>query len=69
MFWLLMSLCQGVRFRTVITNRFNEPVEVMAYVVEVSYLPLVVGMMLINCWADVRPKYTMETQTIKVCAL
>jgi len=39
---------------------------VLQYVLEVTYFPLVVGMFLINCWADVKPKYTMDTQTSEV---
>ncbi|ODM95243.1 Multidrug resistance-associated protein 1 [Orchesella cincta] len=63
MFWLLIVVCQGIRFRTVIENRFNEPIEVLPYVLEVTYFPLVLGMLLINCWADVRPKYSMDSHT------
>lgn len=68
-FWLLITICQCVRFRTVVANRFDVPTDVLSYVIEVTYLPIVVAMLLVNCWADVRPKYTMETQTSEVCSI
>ncbi|CAL8118382.1 unnamed protein product [Orchesella dallaii] len=62
-FWFLLAICQAIRFRTVIENRLSEPIDVLQYVLEVIYFPLTLGMVLINAWADVRPKYSMDTQT------
>lgn len=56
LFWILITVSQIVRIQTVIRNRADLPLDQLENVVEIIYLPLVVAMVFINCWADFQPK-------------
>ncbi|KAK8778644.1 hypothetical protein V5799_020015 [Amblyomma americanum] len=62
LFWLMMSLVSIVRYRSVLLQVFSEEVEAIAddhmefrFITIVIYCPVLVGQLLLSCFADTRP--------------
>ncbi|ODM88995.1 Multidrug resistance-associated protein 1, partial [Orchesella cincta] len=60
LFWLILTLTQGIRFRTVISGLDRLESHPLVYVAEVVYFPLVVGQFILHCWADIPPIHQNE---------
>lgn len=62
-FWLLLSIAQAIRFRTVIllsqieNGKRTHYVEPVTFTIEMIYFPLVLGQLVLHCWADMAPGY------------
>ncbi|CAG7836473.1 unnamed protein product [Allacma fusca] len=66
LFWLLLTVCETITFRSVIRQRDVEtPGGSLPFVINLIYYPLIVGQLLINCWADLRPEYEQNPRILK----
>ncbi|CAL8146547.1 unnamed protein product [Orchesella dallaii] len=66
LFWLLLSLTQAVRFRTLILRLGPKEfvMDPLLYSIEVAYFPLVVGQFILHCWADVAPIHLSDYKSM-----
>ncbi|ODM94820.1 Multidrug resistance-associated protein 1, partial [Orchesella cincta] len=60
LFWLIFTLTQGIRFRTLLLNLQTGETDPLVFIGEVVYFPLVVGQFILHCWADIAPIYQNE---------
>ncbi|CAG7830574.1 unnamed protein product, partial [Allacma fusca] len=66
LFWLLLTVCETITFRTVIRiGDSATPEGSLPFVIHVIYYPLIVGQLLINCWADLPPEYEQNPRNLK----
>ncbi|XP_060530036.1 multidrug resistance-associated protein 1-like isoform X5 [Cylas formicarius] len=69
LFWFLMALCGAPQFRTEIRHAQKDgvPESYYAYISYLIYFPLILLMLLLNCFADQPPKITKYPKTQKPC--
>ncbi|XP_068238012.1 multidrug resistance-associated protein 1-like isoform X2 [Palaemon carinicauda] len=69
MFWLLLFLCGLPEFRTYLLNVQDETVEfhVMTFGTYMAHYPLVVVMLILNCFGDATPQYVDYPRSEKAC--
>ncbi|CAH0555480.1 unnamed protein product [Brassicogethes aeneus] len=68
LFWLLLALCGAFQFRTEIWGAQQEiPDEYYGYVSYMIYYPLVLLMVLLNCFADQKPTKTEYPPSNRPC--
>ncbi|XP_049823779.1 multidrug resistance-associated protein 1 isoform X4 [Aethina tumida] len=68
LFWLLLGLCGAVQFRTEIRQaQVQVPEPYYDYVSYLIYYPLVLIMLLLNCFADKSPKHTQYAKVERPC--
>ncbi|XP_030761803.1 multidrug resistance-associated protein 1 isoform X2 [Sitophilus oryzae] len=69
LFWFFLGLCGAIQFRSEIRNASTKeyPESYYSYITYLVYYPLVILMLLLNCFADRPPKITKYPKTQNPC--